>query len=120
MNGLAEQRRRITLGILRVSIGLCLVLFIVGMTLFLVRGGAAQPANPGGSLPDILDAVLHQGGILHAGAFLAAGLLVLLFTPVVRLIAGVYISARAGDGVYVLIGLVVLGLVLVGMMLGSG
>ncbi|HEU5397707.1 MAG TPA: DUF1634 domain-containing protein [Gammaproteobacteria bacterium] len=120
MNGLVEHRRRITLGILRVSIGLCLAMLLAGVVLFLVHGGAAQPANPGGSLPYILDAVLHRGGMLHAGAFLVAGLLVLLFTPVARLIAGVYVSARARDGVYVLIGLVVLGLVLVGMILGGG
>lgn len=120
MNALAEHRRRITLWILRVSIGLCLLLLVAGVALFLVQGGAVQPVNPGGSLLDILDAVLHRSEGLHAGAFLTAGLLVLLFTPVARLIAGVYVSARARDGVYVLIGLVVLGLVLVGMILGGG
>lgn len=120
MSTLAEHRRRITLGILRVSIGLCLALLVVGVVLFLIHGGVVQPANPGGTLPDILGTLLHRGETLHAGAFLVAGLLVLLFTPVARLIVGVYVSARARDGVYVLIGLVVLGLVLVGVVLGSG
>ena len=119
MNALVEHRRRITAGILRVSIALCLGLLFIGVAVFLLRGGERQPTNPGGSLLDILDAALHGGEALHAGAFLVAGLLVLLLTPVARLVAGIYVSARARDGLYVLIGLVVLGLVIAGLLMGQ-
>ncbi len=119
MNALVEQRRRITAGILRVSIALCLGLLLVGVAVFLLRGGERTPANPSGSLFDILDVVLHRGEALHAGAFLVAGLLVLLLTPVARLVAGIYVSARARDGLYVLIGIVVLGLVIAGLLIGE-
>ena len=119
MNALIEHRRRITAGILRVSIALCLGLLLIGVGIFLLRGDERTPANPSGSLFDILGAVLHRGEALHAGAFLVAGLLVLLLTPVARLVAGIYVSARARDGLYVLIGLVVLALVVAGLLIGQ-
>jgi len=119
MNALAEHRRWLTAWILRLSIALCLISIVAGLALFLIHGGTLQPANPSGSLVDILDGALHRGEALHAGAFLVAGLLVLLLTPVTRLLAGIYISARARDWVYVLIGLVVVGLVIAGLLLGQ-
>jgi len=119
VNALVEQRRRITAWILRVSIALCLGLLLIGMAIFLLRGGERAPLNPSGSLLDIFDAALQQGKALHAGAFLVAGLLVLLLTPATRLVAGIYVSARARDALYVLIGLVVLGLVIAGLLMGQ-
>lgn len=119
MNALAEHRRWLTAWILRLSIALCLISIVAGLALFLIHGGRLQPANPSGSLIDILDGALHRGEALHAGAFLVAGLLVLLLTPVARLMAGIYISARARDWVYVLIGLVVVGLVIAGLLMGQ-
>lgn len=119
MNALAEHRRWLTAWILRLSIALCLISIVAGLALFLIRGGAYLPANPSGSLFDILDGALDRSETLHAGAFLVTGLLVLLLTPVARLVAGIYISARARDWVYVLIGLVVMGLVVVGMLMGQ-
>lgn len=119
MNALAEHRRWLISWILRLSIALCLGLLLIGIAVFLLRGGERPPANPSGSLFDILAAVLHRGEALHAGAFLVAGLLVLLLTPVARLVAGIYVSARGRDGLYVLIGLVVLGLVIAGLLFGQ-
>jgi uncharacterized membrane protein len=43
----------------------------------------------------------------------------LLLTPLARLAAGIYVSARARDGLYALIGLLVLLLVLVGIVSGQ-
>ena len=105
--------------ILRLSISLCLLLIVLGLVLFVAQGGSQVPALPSGSLKDILVAALLRGEDLHAGAFLDVGLIVLLLTPVARLVGGVYISARARDGLYVLIGLVVLGLVITGMIAGQ-
>ena len=119
MNDLVHHRRWLTAWILRLSIGLCLLLIVLGLVLFVAQGGSQVPALPRGSLKDILATALPRGEDLHAGAFLDVGLIALLLTPVARLIGGVYISARAGDGLYVLIGLVVLGLVITGMIAGQ-
>lgn len=119
MNDLAQHRRRLTAWILRLSIGLCLLLILLGLALFLAQGGTRAPAFPGGSLVDILSGAWRRGERLHAGAFLDAGLAVLLLTPVARLVAGVYVSARAKDWLYVLIGLIVLGLVAAGLLAGQ-
>ena len=119
MNDLVQQRRRLTAWILRLSIGLCLLLILLGLLLFLVQGGTHVPAFPRGSLTDILEGAWERGERLHAGAFLDAGLVVLLLTPVARLLAGVYVSGRAKDWLYMLIGLSVLGLVVAGLMAGQ-
>ncbi|MGE5625298.1 MAG: DUF1634 domain-containing protein [Bacillota bacterium] len=119
MNDLVQHRRWLTAWILRLSIGLCLLLIVLGLALFLAQGGARVPAIPRGSLKDIFDAAVSRGEAFHAGAFLDAGLVVLLLTPVARLVAGVYISARGRDWLYVAIGVIVLGLVLLGLMAGQ-
>jgi uncharacterized membrane protein len=48
-----------------------------------------------------------------------AGLLVILFTPLARLLSGVVANARARDWLYVGIGAVVIGLVLTGLFTGQ-
>ncbi len=116
---LEAQRRLVTLWILRGSIGLCVGLLGLGLLLFVIRGGEQVPATPAGSLPAILMLVWQRAQELHPGAFLDAGLLVLLFTPLARLAAGVIANARAKDGTYVLIGLVVIVLVMTGLLSGQ-
>lgn len=119
MNDLAQHRRWLTAWILRLSISLCLLLILLGLVLFLAQGGTHVPAFPRGSLADILTGAWQRGEGLHAGAFLDAGLVVLLLTPVARLVAGIYISARARDWLYVGIGAVVIALVLIGLFIGA-
>ena len=119
MNGLAEHRRRVNLRLLQVAIALCLACILAGLAVFLAGGGVRVPATPRGSLLAILGTAFERGEDLHAGALLDAGLLVLLFTPVARLVAGVYVSARTRDWLYVLIGLVVMGLVVTGFFTGQ-
>ena len=119
MNDLVQHRRWLTAWILRLSIGLCLLLILLGLVLFLAQGGTQVPAFPRGSLADILAGAWQRSERLHAGAFLDAGLVVLLLTPVARLVAGVYVSARAKDWMYVGIGVVVLALVLLGLVAGQ-
>lgn len=119
MNGLAGHRRRVNLRLLQAAIGFCLACILAGLAVFFAEGGAHPPATLRGSLLQIMDGVIRGGEGMHAAAFLDAGLLVLLFTPMARLLAGVYISARARDGLYVLIGLVVMGLVMMGLLAGQ-
>ncbi len=116
---LEAQRRLITLWILRTSIGLCALFIVIGLAVFLVKGADYQPHTPSGPITSILAYVWREALGLHASAFLDAGVLVLLFTPLARLLSGVVANARARDWVYVLIGLIVMSLVTVGMLTGQ-
>ena len=119
MSGLAEHRRLVNLRLLQVSIALFLLCILVGLGLFFA-GGLRVPTTPRGSLLAIFKGALAGSEGLHAGALLDVGLLVLLLTPAARLLAGIYISARARDGLYVAIGLVVMALLVVGLVAGQG
>lgn len=119
MSDLARQRQLLAIWILRVSITLCLLFIVIGLVIFFVHGGAHIPVNPSGRLSAILDTVLHGGAGLHASAFLIAGIAVLLLTPIARLLSGVVMSGRAKDWLYVVIGLIVLLLLLIGLFAGQ-
>ena len=116
---LDQQRQRITVWILRTSIGLSVFSIVTGLTIFLVKGADYVPHTPSGPITTILAYVWQEAIGLHASAFLDAGVLVLLFTPLARLIAGVVANARARDWLYVAIGAVVIGLVLTGLFTGQ-
>lgn len=119
MHKLTRERRFLVRLILRTSIGLCLLLIAIGLVIFFARGGAHVPVSPNGKFSAILAHALHDGAGLHAGAFLIAGLVVLLLTPIARLLSGVVMSARAHDRLYAVIGLVVLALVVAGLLIGQ-
>ena len=114
MSEQARHRQLITAWILRVSIGLCLSLIVTGLGLFL-WSGERVPVTPGGSLLSMISSAVQRG----SGGLLDLGVIVLLLTPVARLIAGVYVSARARDWLYAMIGVVVLGLVITGLIAGE-
>jgi uncharacterized membrane protein len=116
---LEAQRRLITLLILRLSIGLAVISILVGLTLFLARGAVYFPRTPSGRIDAILSYVWHEALAMRPSAFLDAGLLVILFTPLARLASGVVANARARDWLYVGIGTVVIGLVMIGLFTGQ-
>ena len=116
---LEAQRRLITLLILRTSIGLAVFSILVGLTLFMARGAAYFPTTPSGRIDEILGYVWHEAQALRPSAFMEAGLLVILFTPLVRLLSGVVTYARAWDWLYVGVGVLVTTLVLVGLFTGQ-
>lgn len=116
---LEAQRRFITLVILRLSIGLAVFSILVGLTLFLARGAAYFPTTPSGPITSILAYVWHEALAWRPSAFLDAGLLVILFTPLVRLLSGVVANARVRDWLYVGIGALVIALVLAGLFTGQ-
>ncbi|MGH8378285.1 MAG: DUF1634 domain-containing protein [Gammaproteobacteria bacterium] len=119
MNTLARQRQLLATWILRISISLCLLFIVIGLAIFFIHGASRVPAAPRGHLGSILDTVMHSGIGLHASAFLVAAIVVLLLTPIARLLSGVVMSARARDWLYVGIGLIVLALVIVGLFAGQ-
>ena len=115
---LEDQRRLITVWILRASIGLAVLFILVGLELFAIRGGAYFPKTPSGSLLEIA-ADSWQGMLgLRPSAWFDAGILVILLTPLVRLAAGVVASMRVRDWAYVSIGVVVMSLVAIGLFAG--
>lgn len=116
MNHIVRERRLLNIWIVRTSVAACLLCFGIGISIFLLQGGQA-PASPNGSLLHILHDAAHTG--LHASAFLNAGLVILLLTPMARLLAGVYVSVRMRDWLYAVIGLIVIGLVLIGLVAGQ-
>ncbi|HEX2668234.1 MAG TPA: DUF1634 domain-containing protein [Gammaproteobacteria bacterium] len=116
---LEAQRRAVTRWILRASIGLAVLFLLVGLELFLFRGGVYFPTAPAGAIHVILRDVVHGMLSLRPSAFLDAGLLVLLFTPLARLLSGVVANARARDWLYAFIGIVVVALVSVGLFAGQ-
>ena len=113
------QRRLVTLWILRLAIGLAVSSIVVGLALFLVRGAVYFPRTPSGRIDQILAYIWHEGLGLRPSAFMDAGILVILFTPLARLASGVIANIRTKDWLYVGIGLVVSGLVLIGLFTGQ-
>jgi len=91
----------------------------VGLAIFFVHSSIHISATPSGSLREMIQAAI-QGSIgLHASAFLDAAIIVLLLTPMARLLAGIYVSARVHDWLYVAIGALVLALVITGVIAGQ-
>lgn len=119
MSKLAHERQFLARVILRTSISLCLLLIVIGLAIFFAHGGAPIPLNPSGKFSAIVARTLRTGAGLHASAFLIAGIVILLLTPIARLLSGVAMSARARDGLYVVVGLVVLALVVAGLLIGQ-
>ncbi|MGH8280106.1 MAG: DUF1634 domain-containing protein [Gammaproteobacteria bacterium] len=119
MNELTHERRILARLILRTSISLCLLCIVIGLAVFFVSGGTHVPVSPSGKFSAIVVRMFRAGTGLHAGAFLIAGMVVLLLTPIARLLSGVFISVRMRDLLYAVIGLVVLGLVVAGLLIGQ-
>lgn len=118
MNQVIRERRLINIWIVRASVTLCFASMLIGLILFFVHG-SRLPASPAGSLGHIVHGILERGRIGHVSAFLDAGLVILLVTPIVRLLAGIYVSLRMRDWLYAIIGVVVLALVVTGLVAGQ-
>jgi uncharacterized membrane protein len=117
---LEAQRRRVTVWILRASIGLAVFSILMGLALFLARGGAYFPRSPSGSIPAILADAWRGMRVERPSAFFDLAMVVILLTPLARLLSGVIANARARDWLYVGIGAVVVALVLTGLLTGQG
>jgi uncharacterized membrane protein len=116
---LEAQRRAVTVWILRASIAFTVLLILVGLELFALRGGAYFPRSPAGSLLEIAAYAWREMRNLRPSAWFDAALLVVLLTPLARLLSGVVASLRARDWGYVVIGLVVVTLVSIGLFAGQ-
>jgi uncharacterized membrane protein len=114
------QMDRIISVVLRGGVLLSAGLLILGAALYLVRvlwGGA--PAKPL-SFPHTLGDVFYGLGHGDPVAILALGLIVLLLTPVARVLISIFAFARERDWLYVGITALVLLILLVSFLLGAG
>ena len=116
---LEAQRRLVTTWLLRLSIGLAAFSILVGLTLFLARGAVYFPTTPSGRIDAILAYAWREAMAWRPSAFLDVGILVILFTPLARLLSGVVANVRVRDWLYVGIGAMVIALVLVGLFMGQ-
>ena len=115
----ATEGGRLTAWVITASMFLAAALFASGLVLFLVRGGASQPFQVHSLAGLVENAILGIAGLQPRG-YIEAGLLVLLLAPVMRLVAGVVQSSRGRDWRFVFVGVVVAGLLLTGIVLGTG
>ncbi len=92
--------------ILRLGVSAAAILAIIGLAIYLKQFGGARP---------------HYK-TFHAARFpkgwLEAGILMLILTPVARVVFSIYAFARLKDPTYVVISLIVLGLLLTGWFTG--
>ncbi|MGH8126782.1 MAG: DUF1634 domain-containing protein [Gammaproteobacteria bacterium] len=119
MKSHSAEGGRLTAGVIVFAVGLVSALFIIGLVVFFFQGGLAQPFQVHG----FMDVVRHVArGIAHGQSrgFIEAGLLVLLFAPFLRLIAGVVNSAQQRNWRFVALGIMVIALLLAGILLGTG
>lgn len=105
-------------GILFAGVGLASTLIGVGLVLMLVRGGATNPPMTG-NLLGLLGRSVVGALRLESTSLVEVGLMVLLLTPIVRVMVGLVASLLERDWSYVLIGLAVLALVLYGVLSGN-
>ena len=96
--------------VLRAGIWSSGILMATGLLLALLRGVGADASQGNTTVSHILRFVLAEP--LHPLAFLYAGLLVLMFTPVLRVITAVIGFAEEGDRRFVVVSTVVLVLLL--------
>jgi uncharacterized membrane protein len=118
VNHIVRERRLLNVWIVRASVTLCVGFLLLGLLLFFMHG-SRMPTMPAGSLLDILHGIVLGGSSWQASAFLDAGLLILLLTPMARLLAGIYVSFRMRDWTYALVGLIVVALVVIGLLVGQ-
>jgi uncharacterized membrane protein len=95
-------------GILRLGVSAAAILAIIGLAIYL--------KNSGGATPDYH--TFHAAKVPKG--WLQAGILMLILTPVARVVFSVYAFARERDVSYVVITLIVLALLVAGWFTGYG
>ncbi|HOE52169.1 MAG TPA: DUF1634 domain-containing protein [Methanomassiliicoccales archaeon] len=98
--------------ILRWGMVLSLCLMLLGLVLGLATGEGEYAAVPMGELPSRL-------AELDPTAFLTLGIVMLIATPLARVLGSLYVFIKEGDGRFVLVSLVVLFTVALSVLLGA-
>lgn len=113
----SSEGGRFTAWVVACTVLLASVLLALGLAAYAMHGGAGQPLQVRGVRELIAHAV--RGSLrFQARGLVEAGLLVLLFAPLLRLFAGVLGGVGVRNGFFVAIGMLVAALMLAGIFLG--
>lgn len=110
---------RLTAWVIAVAVAVASLLLAGGIVSFLVGGAASGPITAHSFL-GVLARAWRGIYRFDARGLIEGGLVVLLLTPLARLVAGAVQSARRGDWRFVAIGAVVACLLIAGILLGTG
>lgn len=115
----SSESGTLTAAVIGAGVVITALLLTGGLAAFFIAGAHPGPAHGKGFLGVAAQAF---DGIAHftAPGLIEAGLLVLLLTPLARLVAGIVQSARGGDWRFVLVGALVVALLMTGIVLGTG
>ena len=113
-------------GVLRLGVAASMTLILLGMLLSFLhhREDVSSPAelqrltHPGNAVPQSLPGVIDGIKHLRGQSIVSAGLLLLILTPVIRVVASILSFVVQGDRTYVIITSVVLLLLLLSFVLG--
>ena len=106
--------------VLRGGVLLSAAIIALGTALFFWRALTGRGGAGAGTFPHTLSAALAGVAAGSPAAIIVLGLLVLLATPLLRIIVSVAIFARERDWLYVAITLLVLAILLLSFALGKG
>lgn len=110
--------------LLRTGVILSSIIVFIGGIIYLINHGGEQPDYktfhgmllPFHSLPEIFRGILEFRG----RALIQAGVLLLIATPIARVVFSIYAFAREGDRLYVFLTSLVLGIIILSMLSGFG
>jgi uncharacterized membrane protein len=112
---------------LTTSISRILQMGVLGSSIMIVGGLLLLAIQVGGAEPQSLQAFPHTPAQVWSGllqlqpqAVIASGLLILIATPVLRVIVSIIVFNREHDRRYALIALILLAILLTSFMLGKG
>jgi uncharacterized membrane protein len=102
--------------LLRTGVALAAVVVLAGGIAFLIHNGKARPDYHSfhGEPVDLrsVSAIVHDAASLSPRGIIQFGLLLLILTPIARVVFSVFAFGMGGDRMYVVITLVVLGVLL--------
>lgn len=108
--------------LLRIGVIISMVIVLIGGALYLVeyRGTSVNYGmfTPETSAYSSIGPIIEGVGTLHGGAIIQFGVLLLIFTPIMRIVFSVISFIIERDYMYVIIGLIVLAVI--GLSLGGG
>jgi len=118
-----DQKMENAIGrILRTGVLLSALFIIVGGTIHLVRYGLSAPNTLifHGQPSDLkhVSTIVRAALQFHASGLIQFGLLILIATPVARVVLSVFAFARQRDILYVVVALIVLALLVISMAKG--
>ena len=105
--------------VLLVGVSVAAVLVAAGGAMYLARYGGQTPdygtfLGPGGAFPSI-GAILHGVRALEPAALIALGLVILVLTPVARVVFALLAFAAQRDRLYMIFTLIVLAVLAIGL-----